>query len=224
MKEKLRMHIDGVFAETIPTKKAVELKEEMIQNLEEKYKDLVSEGKAPEAAYNIAIAGIGDVSGLLSDLDTDINATLWRKQEAEAARRRSAAFTSIAVMMYILSALPLIILSIIGSPLFDVVGLPILFIMVALATGLLVYNNMTKSTYQKEDDTMVEEFKEWQSETNDSRKLRSAISSALWTIIVVFYFVISFTTGAWHLSWIIFLVGAAIESLINVFTSLKKGR
>jgi hypothetical protein len=224
MKEKLRMHIDGVFAETIPTRKAVELKEEMIQNLEEKYKDLISEGKTPEAAYNIAIAGIGDVSGLLSDLDTDINATLWRKQEDEAARRKSALLTSVAVMIYILSALPLIILSITNSPSFDVIGLPILFIMVAVATGLLVYNNMSKPTYQKEDDTMVEEFKEWKSENRDNRKLRGAISSALWTIIVVVYFVISFSTGAWHLSWIIFLVGAAAESLINVFASLKGER
>ena len=222
MKEKIRMHIDGVFAETVPTKKAVELKEEMIQNLEEKYKDLLSEGKTPEAAYNIVIAGIGDVSGLLSELDTDVNAVLWRRQEDDAARRKSALLTSVAVMMYILAALPLIILGIIGSSLFNIIGLPILFIMVAAATGLLVYNNMTKPTYQKESDTMVEEFKEWQAGTSDSRKLRSAISSTLWTIIVVLYFLISFNTGAWHISWIIFLIGAAIESLINVFTSLRK--
>ena len=222
MKEKLRMHIDGVFAETVPTKKAVELKEEMIQNLEEKYKDLLSEGKTPEAAYNIAIAGIGDVSGLLSELDTDVNAVLWRRQEDEAARRKSALLTSGAVVMYILAALPLIFLSVINSPFFDIIGLPVLFIMVAIATGLLIYNNMTKPTYLKEADTLVEEFKEWKSETSDRRKLRSAISSALWTIIVVLYLVVSFTTGAWHISWIIFLIGAAIESFINVFTALRR--
>ena len=50
MKDKLRKHVDGIFEETTPTRKAIELKEEMIQNLEDKYKDLISEGKTPEAA------------------------------------------------------------------------------------------------------------------------------------------------------------------------------
>jgi hypothetical protein len=60
MEDKLRRYVDGLFARTVPTKKAVELKEEMIQNLEDKYKDLISEGKTPEAAYNVAVAGIGE--------------------------------------------------------------------------------------------------------------------------------------------------------------------
>ena len=65
MELQIRAYVDELFAETVPSKKSVELKEEMIQNLTEKYNDLIAEGKTPEAAYNIAIAGIGDVSYLL---------------------------------------------------------------------------------------------------------------------------------------------------------------
>jgi len=222
MEDRLRRYVDGIFEETTPTRKAVELKEEMIQNLEDKYKDLISEGKTPEAAYNIAIAGIGDISGLLNELEEELKNTPWQKYENEAARKKSAMLTSIAVMMYILSVLPLIILSMVGSRVYDIVGIPVLFILVAAATGLLIYNNMTKPSYEKESDSMVEEFKEWKAENKDRKSMRGAISSALWTVIICLYFVLSFTTGAWYITWIIFIVGAAIESFINIFMNLRK--
>lgn len=222
MKEKLRIYVDGIFEEATPTRKAVELKEEMIQNLEEKYKDLISEGKSPEAAYNIAIAGIGDVSGLLNELEQELKASPWKKYENEAAQKKSAMLTSIAVMMYILSVLPLLILSIMGYSRPDIIGIPVLFIMIAGATGLLIYNNMTKPRYEKESDSMVEEFKEWKDKSSGQKSMRKAISSALWTTIVALYFIFSFSTGAWYISWVIFIVGAAIESFINVFINMRK--
>ena len=223
MKQELRKHVDGIFADTVPTKKAVELKEEMIQNLEDKYNDLISEGRSEDAAYNIAIAGIGNVTALLSELDSDINAALWRRQEDEAARKKSAMLTAIAVMIYILSVLPLILLSLLAPwNLVPAIGIPIFLVMVAAATGLLIYNNMSKPQYEKESDTMVEEFMEWQAETHDRRQMRKAISSALWSIIISVYFIVSFTTGAWHVTWVIFVIGGAVESFIEILTSLKK--
>ena len=47
MQDNIRKHVEGLFAGTVPSKKSVELKEEMIQNLTEKYNDLLSEGKTP---------------------------------------------------------------------------------------------------------------------------------------------------------------------------------
>ena len=221
MKDRLRRYVDGIFEETTPTKKAVELKEEMIQNLEDKYKDLIKEGKTPEAAYNIAIAGIGDINGLLNELEEELKASPWQKYENEAARKKSALLTSLAVMLYILSVLPLILLSHFRSAASDTVGIAILFIMVAVATGLLIYNNMTKPRYEKESDSMIEEFREWKSENKERKNMRSAISSALWTTIIVIYFIVSFSTGAWYITWVIFIIGAAIESFINIFINLK---
>jgi len=222
MEDKLRRHIEDIFAETTPTKKTVELKEEMIQNLTDKYRDLLSEGKTNEAAYNIAVAGIGDVSGLLSELEDDAMNDTTTTKELEDANRKSAMFTAIAVMLYIISPLPLIMLSL-ARPGLDpgIVGMPLFIVMVAAATGLLIYNNMTKPKNMKNKDTMVEEFREWQSDEKDRKQMRKAISSALWSLIVVAYFVISFLTFAWHITWIIFLIGVALESIINIFYTMK---
>ena len=220
MEDKLRRYVDDLFGGTVPTRKAIELKEEMIQNLQDKYSDLISEGKTQEAAYNIAIAGIGDVSGLLRELESD--AITPDLGELETARRQSAMFTAIAVMMYILSVLPLIMLNQLGVRHANNIGLPILFIMIAGATGLIIYSSMTKPRLFRGADTIVEEFREWQSDAHDRKTMRRAISSALWSVITVLYFIISFWTHAWHVTWIIFLVAATFETFINIFFTLKK--
>jgi len=222
MQDKLRNYIDGLFEETTPTRKSVELKEEMIQNLHDKYNDLLGEGKNEEAAYNIAVAGIGDISGLLKELETDRDTERDTDNMNQEAKQKSAMLTSIAVALYILSPLPLIMLSLAGARSADIIGLPLFFLFVATATGLLIYNNMTKPRYGKDSETMVEEFREWQSDEKDRKALRKAISSALWTIIVAVYLIVSFTTMMWWITWIIFIIGMAIESLLNVFYAWKK--
>ena len=217
MEENLREYIDGLFADAAPTRRAIELKEEMIQNLTEKYNDLINEGKTPQAAYNIAVAGIGDVSVLLSDINNEAV-----PEQYETQRQRAAMHKAIAVMMYILCFVPLVILSILSSSTFAIItGLVIMFVMIAAATGLLIYNNMTRPKLPK-NDTVVEEFREWQTNKHEKSSLRRSISSALWSIIVVLYFIISFSTGAWHISWVIFLMGAVVESVLNIAFSLKK--
>ncbi|MCL2563867.1 MAG: permease prefix domain 1-containing protein [Oscillospiraceae bacterium] len=219
MEDKLRRYIETLFEDATPTKKAVELREEMLQNLEDKYRDLLADGKTPEAAFNIAVAGIGDVSVLLRQLEDDA-ASGPEQEKQEKARRKSAMLTAIAVMMYILSIFPVITFELIGIPM--EFAIPVLIFMVAVATGLLVYNNMTKPKYLKESDTMVEDFREWQADKHSGKQMRSAISSALWTLILVLYFIISFTTRAWHVSWIIFVIGGFVESLLGIFFTWRK--
>jgi len=214
MEDRLNRYIDDIFEGAAPTKKALELKEEMLLNLHDKYNDLLAEGKTPDAAFNIAVVGIGDVSILLRQLE-DGYSNDAEQLAFERAKQKSALLIAAAVMMYILCILPLILLS--GS-----VGFPVMLVMIAIATGLLVFNNMTKPKYLKESDTVVEEFREWQSGTHEQRQMRRAISSALWSLIVVLYFIVSFGTGAWHISWIIFVIGGCVESLISVFLTARK--
>ena len=224
MEDKLRKYVDGLFARTAPSKKAVELKEEMLQNLNDKYSDLITEGKSPEAAYNIAVVGIGDVTGLLSELETEAVLDAPDMGQYNASRQKSAMFTAIAVVLYILSVLPMLILDMSGVLFAERIGVPIMFVMIAVATGLLIYNHMTKPKFHKGrgTDTMVEEFRQWQTGAHERKSLRRAISVALWSVVLALYFIISFLTDAWHVTWIIFLISAACEAFINVFFTIKK--
>lgn len=221
MEDKLRAYMDYLFRDVKPTRKSVELKEEILQNLIDKYRDLLAEGKTPEAAYNIAVASIGDMDELLAGLNDELS---FEKEvsgeQLERGKKKSALLVSAAVMMYILCLLPPILLS--GTRLEENLAPALMFLMIACGTGLLIYDHMTKPRYRKVDDSIVEEFKEWKDQTDSDRRAMKALSSALWSIITVIYIIISFWTMAWHITWVIFLIGAAVEGILKAVFELKR--
>lgn len=48
------------------------------------------------------------------------------------------------------------------------------------------------------------------------KERRSACLSLLWLVIVILYFGLSFMTGAWYITWVIFLIGAAVHPIVKV--------
>lgn len=218
MDEKLREHIEGLFYDAPRNRKTIELKEEMLQNTSEKYSDLLQEGKSEDEAYCIAVSGIGDVRGLVAELIREDETPSVGYMEKE--QQKSASLTAIAVMVYILSLVPIIL----GTVFYWNSGIIFLLflVFVAAATGLLVYNSQTKPKYIRADDSVVEEFKEWQSGKDDTKRVRKSISAALWSVILAVYLIVSMFSMAWHITWIIFPIGVAAEALINIYFSVKK--
>lgn len=221
MEDKLRAHMDHLFREVPVTKKSVELKEEILQNLVDKYHDLIAEGKSEEAAYNIAVASVGDISELLESLKEAATAPdPVTTEEYRQWKKRSSVLVPVAVMLYILCVTPPIIADALN--LNDAIGACGLFVFIGVATAIIIFNNMSKPSVEKFDSTMMNEFKEWKNNQEDKKRARKSINSALWAIIVVLYFLISFSTGAWYITWVIFLIGAAAENIVKAFFDLKE--
>lgn len=213
MKDKLREYIDTIFIEAPHSIKSVEIKEEILQNLQDKYYDLLAEGKSEEAAYNIAVASIGDFSELINELK---QGEVPDMDDPAKRNHRSALFTSIAISLYIMSVIPAIL---VGGK----VGPILLFLFVAAATGLLIYNNMTKPSAKNRDNTMAGEFQEWRESSSEKRQVLRSITATLWALTLVIYFLVSFLTmHYWHLTWLIFLVAGAVNSIIKAVFDLKK--
>ena len=216
MKDKLRNFIESLFEDAPKNKQTIELKEEMLQNLIDKYNDLVDSGKSSEAAYNIATASIGDIHELIRQIEKREENNPLFEQNYDKGRKRFALLLSISVMLYILCVVPVILLE------DSVLGVVIMFVMVAIATGLILYNNMTKPKYLKKDSTVVEEFKEWKANSTEKNTLYQSITKVMWSCITILYFIVSFLTMARHITWIIFLIGSAIQGIIRAIFELKK--
>lgn len=216
MIDKLRLYVEKLFEGAPKTRKAYELKEELLANLIDKYNDLIASGQNESEAYTVAIASIGDVDELIAGLK---ESNVFDANYMQKERKKSALLVSVAVMMYILSPIALIVAEESGEE--SVLSLLVMFVMVAIATGLLIYNGMTRPRYNKQDDTIVEEFKEWKSENTRQHQMKKSVTSALWSIIVAIYFVISFLFGIWAYSWIIFIIGAAIKQVIVAYFDIK---
>lgn len=210
MEEKLRKYVESLFEKAPKTQKAIELRQEIISNLLDKYNDLKSSGASEEEAYEIVVKGLGNVDELingLADKGADNN------DENIENRKKHAMLNAVAVALYIASPIFIIGFSAAG---YWLAGIVLLLSCIAVATGIKVYSNSVYKNYQKMDDTLVEEFKEWKAETKDKEQRKNVYSSVLWLFIVALYIVISFSTMAWHITWVLFLIGAAADQLIKI--------
>ena len=227
MKDEIRKHVNKLFEDAPQTKRAFDLKEELISNLTEKYNDLVAGGKSEKESYDNVIAGIGDVSELVSNLE---QSNPMNELELNKWRKRTALIVSICIGLYILAIISCITtavtfesLNMTGDDLMDAIPAIAFLVMAAIPTCIIVYHFMSKPKYTKVDNTLVEEFKEWKADKEKDHSIRKAISSVLWLSIVLIYLVISFVFGAWAFSWIIFIIGAVIENIITLLMKLKEG-
>ncbi|KAF0226129.1 MAG: hypothetical protein FD133_429 [Erysipelotrichaceae bacterium] len=213
---KIRTYITRAFEDVPKTKKSVEMQEELISNLIEKFNDQLKTGKSEEEAYTAVIAGIGD----LSELTEGLRERHVLSGPTVQQRKQSALIITIAVMIFIMSPMALIFSAeVLGQ---ETLGLVSMFALIACGTGLLVFHFASRPKYIKDDESMVEEFKEWKAAKDKNKPVFDALSSAFWLIIVAIYFYVNFIYGWWTFSWIIFIIGAAIHNILKAFFNLSR--
>lgn len=218
MHERLKNSVEKLFENSPKTYRATELKEELLANLIDKYDDLVSSGKDEEEAFKIAISSIGDVDELLEALK---DKNMFDYNQMKKYRKKNALALSISIGLYIMSTVVLMLLIEVFM-VNEVIAVSIMITIDAAATCLIVYNHASKPKYVKEDDTIVEEFKQWKSSNDNQVEIVKSIRSIVWLIVVVVYFIFSSIFDAWSYSWIIFILGTAVERIIVLRFKLKE--
>lgn len=212
MDKRIENHINELFKYAPKTPQAEEVKSEILSNTLEKFNELKAEGKDDETAFAIAISYIGNVSELINEYSKDKDAVEMR-QSVEKHKARQAMLLSVAVALYIMCVIPVIVSGEFGN---EIMGVCMMFIMIAVATGLIIYRSATKKLYTVEGAPTVVPFVEPISKEAKKRSIiRKNVMSAMWTIVVAVYLLVSFLTGAWHITWIIFIIAGAASSLIE---------
>jgi len=202
MREQLIQYVELLFAGAGDCE---DIKQEILQNTLDRYDDLIAEGKVPEAAYRLAITGIGDINEILGAKSPTIPSMIAMKEFPDEDARKRKWIRAVAVALYILCPTPLILLSEVGL---EIVGLCILLTFVAIATVLLIITN------KKTPEEAEEERREKEEEARKS-PLAKSVSGLVWAISLAAYFIISFATLAWHITWVIFPIAGAVEKLLT---------
>ena len=239
MKEKIVQYFNQLFEDAPKTRKALELKQELTQNALDKYEDLMQEGRySEEDAYQNVIQSIGDVSELFDDLEEKSLLELSEKD-----RKKRAMLKSTAVGLYILAGvvffgLEMISTSVVGYP-FDGIGLVAAGLICIIPTIMLVYAANMYPTYTKKENSdmvdaykaaryssnnMVEEYQQEKYRSGRNKEIMGAVSCIIWTAALVLYFLISFNLGGWHITWVIFLIAACVQSVAALINSLRKDK
>ena len=197
MREQLIQYVELLFA---GARDCEDIKQEILQNTLDRYDDLVASGKVPEAAYRLAIAGIGDINEILG---TNVPNTIVSHPAAEPEDGDTPwkkLLRAIAVGLYILCPLPLILLSDLGM---DILGLCGTLGLVAVATVMIMLGaKQEKPGKQEEEDAPQSE-------------LSKSLIGLIWALGLGVYFLISFTTNCWHITWVIFPILGALDSLVS---------
>lgn len=204
MRDKLEQYVQLLFAGAADCE---DVKQEILQNTLDRYDDLIAAGKVPEAAYRLAIAGIGDINEILGtphNIPVPVSpaAPVNHQPDEEVRRKRMRA---VAVGLYILSAIPTILFSAGGM---EILGLCLTLCIVAVATVLIMLSGK-----DSEDDAPEEKFRS---------PLEKSIHTLIWAAGIVIYLVLSFLTRCWHLTWLVFPICSAIWALIKAINDYKE--
>ncbi len=207
MKQQLIQYVELLFA---GTKDCEDVKQEILQNTLDRYDDLIAEGKTPEAAYRLAIIGIGDMGEVLGNTAPAAPAVPSsapvKKEKADTPVKKL--LRAVAVGLYILCPVPMFILG--NLPGLEVYGLCGVLGMVAVATVLIILG--AKKEPEKADSTPK----------NPKSELQKSIDSMIWAVGLGVYFLVSFLTGAWYITWVMFPIIGAVQGLIKAIMDLKE--
>ncbi len=211
MKEKLIQYVDLLFAGATGSE---DIKQEILQNTLDRYDDLIAEGRSPESAYRMAISGIGDINEILgqsSQARPAASAPLSRKKEERDTPTKKL-LRAVAIGLYMISLVPLIILSEMHMA---TLGFCAVLGICAVATVLIVLGSKSQE--------QVSYTAPASPKTSSPRKaLCDSICRAVWVAALVLFFLISFFTRAWLITWLIFPVAGAVQGLIKAIFDLKE--
>ena len=137
----------------------------------------------------------------------------------ETTGKGKTAFLCIAVVLYILSIVPVIFADeVIGTDEAEGISICIMFIICAIATVFIIAYWASRPRNVSEEKVEKLENKE-QASRNPVVK---SINSVVWSVAIVIYFVVSFMTGAWYITWLIFLIADAVTEIVKAYFDMKK--
>ena len=224
MNERIRKYIDELFADAPKTRKAMEWKEEVVVNTMDKYRDLINEGYNEEDAWQMVIHSIGDVTELFEELREENPLSL-----SEELRKKRALLNAAAAGLYILAGVVYLAWMLIARwnffYMYDEVMMEVGLILAALIcippTCMLIYAANMYPNFNKKEDNLVENYKEARYLRNRARAVNTSISAIIWLVTLIIYFIVSFTTSEWHVTWITFLIGGCAQAIAFLVFSLK---
>ncbi len=210
MREQLIQYVDLLFA---GASDAEDIKQEILQNTLDRYDDLTAQGKQPEAAYRLAITGIGDINEILGikPQSTPSQSTAMGSEiRREADRIHKRILRAVAVALYILCPTPLFVLSEMGM---DTIGLCGCIAIVAVATVLMMLGKANEAPAKKKEEDVP---------LTPRQELYKSICTLIWAVGLALYFIISFSTGAWYITWVLFPIIGAVQGLTRAILDLKE--
>lgn len=218
----IRNYIEVMFSSLPNTQEVVEMKLNMLENIEEKFQELLKDGKNENEAVGLILADFGSMEELKEELgisniqlqnveyNPHIQENSALKEEYFAFKRRSGIALAVACVFFIIAPFIYVFLNDFyrGS---SSISLLIFFSIIACGAGICIYYRTQDSKYK--------EFLELKG--NEETRTSMLVKSTIFSIATVIYLCVGFLANLWHPTWIIFIVAAMISKLSSAFICTK---
>ena len=126
----------------------------------------------------------------------------------------------IASVMCVISPLPLIFCAFSGNEVICVYMIGVLLLIVAIAVFIFISVGNVWEAYQR-----ILKNPKYSVPKNDNKKIRNIeniVTDIYWTLVLVAYFIWSFSCSAWAISWIVWVIAAPLSALIPIIFGSKR--
>ena len=141
-------------------------------------------------------------------------------------RKKKALLKALAIGLYIFAGVALIAWMYISEAFFykipeiGLLGLIGAGLLCIAPTCILVYAANMYPNYNKGE--MVESYQEARRARSREKALKYSVSAIIWLVTLMLYFIISFVTLRWDVTWIVFLMGGCAQAVLFLIFSLKQ--
>lgn len=136
-------------------------------------------------------------------------------EKKNAFRPTYIAYNIIATCACIFSVIPLMLLSFAENEILIAVALAFLMIVAGIGAGMFIVAGMQNASMQK----LLKE-----GEFTEKEKKRTGVKETVgfcyWGILTAIYLTVTFLTNGWHLTWIIYAVGAVLFPIVMCICNL----
>ncbi|MBO4246065.1 MAG: helix-turn-helix domain-containing protein [Bacilli bacterium] len=129
------------------------------------------------------------------------------KKDNLAIKRKKTVLLIISIFLYINSVVPFFFTEL---GLNEIIALSLFFFIIGVATCLIVYR---AAVYGEEKEKTI--IKKVNNDTH-AKKVYKAIEGVLGAVTLILFLGISFLTGAWYITWIIWLIYALCLAIVRL--------
>lgn len=220
--EVIRNYVEALFSSLPKRQDIVQMKLEMLENLEEKYNALLAEGKSEHEAAGAVIASIGTIDELRAGLGlpadapapTDpLTADPALVAEFKSFKEKMGVAIAVAVALFILAPVSYLIAENFFG---EGIGIVLFFLLIAVGTGICIIFGVREDTY--EALLRIEDG----GDSAHTGRLTKLFSSIAFPIAAVIYLFLGFFADLWHSGWIIFVLTAVLTAAIAAIEEFRR--
>lgn len=157
--------------------------------------------------------GIGAEELLTGKKEDEQNESVDKKEEKvltkQDVREKSAKVVSTSVFIYIASVAFLMV-AVPVQKMNPIIASAIFLLLIAWATARIIKHYMSAPKFVKTEEEKKQD------------NVLKQINGIVGCICVIIYFIVSFVTMAWHITWVIFIIDGLICQIIKLIFMLKE--